>query len=531
MSPPAQKSYSDLVKHFVGTVAGSGHGKLLLTIWVSYLGLLATLPKRKKAAKKKVTGSEEEEGAEASKQKQEAKLKRKPSSNALMQLIRILRKGASHTDCATFIAYVLSLTSRIFVTVKLADLSGNLASFMGARRYTEMFLGQAWFGLFCIIASTCTAMMKFLEAQCESCARDILFRYLKERYLDPETLRYYRQELPDAPARLSADLKEFSTTLVHSTGHFLKPLIDVAYLSAVMSKRIGLRQVAIFYGFFWFSDWSINRFRTRALPKSLKQSTIERQELESGIRDNLTRVHHYREQIAMQKGTEQENLAITKQFKEYQRITQFELYMSFALDCVKSYTIKYGGLMCAFSIITPSSYLDPSKTPEEITASFMANASLLGSLASAVKDMADSLNELQKIRGYAERVYELDESMRKCEEKICKNDLLQVEGDKFDIEGVSILAPSTSGAGTPLIDNLNFELNEGEHTVVRGPNGIGKSSIFRTLTGLWKAEKVNESAKLHVPESCFVVPQDTYFPNNKRYGIDGNWYRFLRIPL
>ena len=49
--------------------------------------------------------------------------------------------------------YALALCSRIFITVKLADLSGELAAYFGARRWDKMFSGQATFGLWCMLAA------------------------------------------------------------------------------------------------------------------------------------------------------------------------------------------------------------------------------------------------------------------------------------------------------------------------------------------------------------------------------------------
>jgi len=36
--------------------------------------------------------------------------------------------------------------------------------------------------------------------------------------------------------------------------------------------------------------------------------------------------------------------------------------------------------------------------------------------------------------------------------------------------------------GRPALDDLSFEILEGEHTAILGPNGSGKSSLIRLVT-------------------------------------------------
>lgn len=58
-----------------------------------------------------------------------------------------------------------------------------------------------------------------------------------------------------------------------------------------------------------------------------------------------------------------------------------------------------------------------------------------------------------------------------------------------------------------LIDKINFKIKPGCHTLIAGPNGCGKSSIFRILGELWPV-KGGLLKKPHFNE-IFYIPQVT----------------------
>ena len=58
--------------------------------------------------------------------------------------------------------------------------------------------------------------------------------------------------------------------------------------------------------------------------------------------------------------------------------------------------------------------------------------------------------------------------------------------------------------GDNLIDKINFKLTKGDNIIISGPNGCGKSSLFRILGGLWPI--VNGIVKRPSLNKLFYLP-------------------------
>jgi ATP-binding cassette subfamily D (ALD) long-chain fatty acid import protein len=266
-----------------------------------------------------------------------------------------------------------------------------------------------------------------------------------------------------------------------------------------------------------------------------------------GRREGEFRALHSRlianaEEVAFYGGDEMEKHFLERGFKDLKHWMEGIYSLKIRYNMLEDFVLKYswsafGYLVTSLPVFLPE-WGGAGGTPElpggekshrerSRMKDFITNKRLMLSLADAGGRMMYSIKDLSELAGYTSRVYTLISTLHRVHadayypppgtrpELYSVSDIQGTVHKGFDgirLEHVPVVAPALHPmGGEELLESLSFIVHSGEHLLITGPNGCGKSAVSRIVAGLWPAYRglVSRPRSIGV-DGIMFLPQRPY---------------------
>lgn len=334
------------------------------------------------------------------------------------------------------------------------------------------------------------------------------------------TLSALDDRIKNADQLVTVDVAKFSNSLAELYGNLAKPILDMIIYNYSLSKSVGGE------GLFAMGLLvQLSASLMRALTPPFGKYVADEARLEGEFRFQHSRLIDYSEEIALYNGQEAEKDALDKGYftliKHVNRILRRRFYHGVMEDFVIKYFWGALGLMlCSIPVFFRVPGAGGTSSGDR-TESFVTNRRLLLSSSDAFGRLMFSYKEISQLAGYTSRVSTLLNVIADIQRGHFEKALVSsasteanaavlsgrgelTEGDDIEFVDVPIVSPN----GDILVPKLSFHIGPGDHLLIVGPNGCGKSSLFRILGGLWPV--YGGSVRKPPADDIFYIPQRPY---------------------
>jgi len=133
-------------------------------------------------------------------------------------------------------------------------------------------------------------------------------------------------------------------------------------------------------------------------------------------------------------------------------------------------------------------------------------ASAFGQVQSALSWFLNAYTSFANWKATVDRLVGFAESLEKVRAQKVEGERIEAPAQTLSMEGLHLELPQ----GRTLLQAATLELKRGEHTLVTGATGSGKSTLFRALAGIWPYW----NGRIRLPQGArfLFLPQKPYLP-------------------
>ncbi|XP_069544201.1 ATP-binding cassette sub-family D member 3a isoform X1 [Brachyistius frenatus] len=359
--------------------------------------------------------------------------------------------------------------------------------------------------------------------------RERLTKSLYDQYLQGFT--YYKMgnldnRIANADQLLTQDVERFCNSVVDLYSNLSKPLLDIGLYLFKLTSAIGAQGPAVMMSYLLISGLFLTRLR-----RPIGKMTVTEQRYEGEYRYVNSRLITNSEEIAFYNGNTREKQTIHATFKKLVDHLHNFIFFRFSMGFVDSIIAKYLATVVGYLVVSRP-FLNLShprhlhSTQSELLEDYYQSGRMLLRMSQALGRIVLAGREMTRLSGFTARITELMKVLKELnsgryertmvthqeKESDPAEKLVLVPGGGQVINRDNIIkfdhTPLATPNGDVLIRDLSFEVRSGTNVLVCGPNGCGKSSLFRVLGELWPLF----GGHLTKPErgKLFYVPQRPY---------------------